>query len=39
MLLVFETMELLAIEQVGELLWLCDELSRKTAYYIRSRKP
>jgi len=39
MLLVFEAMELLGIEQVDELLWLCDELSRKTTNYIRSRQP
>jgi len=39
MLLVFETMELLASEHVDELLWQCDELSRKITNYIRSKKP
>jgi len=39
MLLVFEAMELLASEHVDELLWKCDELSRKITNYIRSRQP
>ena len=39
MLFVFESMELIDSEKVDELLWKCDELSRKITNYIRSRKP
>ena len=35
MLLVFEAMELIGGEDVAELLWQCDELSRKITNYIR----
>ena len=37
MLLVFEATELMAREHIDELLWQCDELSRKITNYIRSR--
>ena len=38
MLLVFEAMELMTGENVDELLWQCDELSRKITNYIRSKQ-
>ena len=37
MLLVFEAMELISGDEASELLWRCDELSRKITNYTRSQ--